>query len=461
MSDYDVRIHGAKVYTPAGLVEADILIKGEKIAGIVGHDTPGQASKVINAKGKTVFPGIIDMHCHTREPGYTHKEDFYSATQAAAAGGITVIVDQPNVEPPTIKVQDYLDKKALAEEKCIVDFGHILGVTQPDQIEAAAKAGITMFKFFQVKGEYPHDPRLAINDDGEIYKVLKLVADTGLVCVVHPFNQSLFDAMSDEAFAAGDPPDHITFSKIYTRDVIWRTCVSSLINLQGETGARLHFFHTHSHGSLRMIREAKKNGQKVTADCDPKYFHLNKHDLDTKGPMCCPGGFIAEDKERMAEIWRSLEDGTMDCVSSDHAPHTIEEIEKQRENAWIAAMGSPQYDHYMSIFLSDYHKGLISLKTMVRILSEAPAKILGLYPQKGAILPGSDADLVIADMDYEFTVTNENLYTKVGWTPYAGWKMKGKPVLTMLRGTVIMENGVVIGQRGFGRYIAGRPNPVY
>jgi dihydroorotase len=442
MADYDIRIRHGQVYTPAGLIQADVLIRGEIITAVVTPDTPGDAFQEIDARGKHIFPGIIDLHCHTREPGFTHKEDFFTASQAGAAGGITTMLDMPNVEPPTDTVETFLAKKAMAEEKSIIDFGHLVAGTKWDQIEELAKHQVSGFKIFQVSGEYPHDPRLAMNDEGHLYRSFQLIADTGLVCAIQPKN-------------------HVTFGKIYTNDTVWSSAVAMLLYLQEMTGVRLHLLHTHAQGSLKLLREAKRRGQKVTVECDPKYYHLTWQDLEAKGPMACPGGYIVHQPERMAEIWRSFEDGTMDCVGSDHAPHTFAEVEKQRENAWIAAMGSPQYDQYFSIFATDYHRGHISLKTLVRILSEAPAKILGVYPKKGVIQAGSDADLIMVDLDQEFTVTNDKLYTRVGWSPYAGWQMKGKPVLTMLRGTVIMKDGEVMGERGYGKYIAGVPNPVY
>jgi dihydroorotase-like cyclic amidohydrolase len=157
----------------------------------------------------------------------------------------------------------------------------------------------------------------------------------------------------------------------------------------------------------------------------------------------------------MAEIWNSLYDGTIDTIGSDHAPHTNDEVEKQRIDAWSAAMGSPQYDHYLSVFLNDVHQGKITLPNLVRCLSENPAKILGIFPRKGALLPGSDADLVVVDFEKERTLSNDELYTKVRWSPYAGWRVKGTPVLTTVRGKIVAENGKVVGERGHGKYITG------
>jgi dihydroorotase-like cyclic amidohydrolase len=159
----------------------------------------------------------------------------------------------------------------------------------------------------------------------------------------------------------------------------------------------------------------------------------------------------------MAAIWEALNDGTIDCIDSDHAPHTLEEVEKARVNAWGAHLGNPQYDHELMLLLTDVDEGRVRMEATVRLTSENPARVLGIYPHKGAILPGSDADLVIAETGIDHTITNEGMYSKPGWSAYEGWKVRGRPVLTMLRGTVIARDGKVVGEPGFGRYIAGVP----
>ncbi len=449
------RIRNGRVYTPAGAIEADVLIDGERIAGLLTPESPGRADAEIDAGGKAVIPGIVDLHAHTRTPGYEHKEDFHTASQAAAAGGITTFVDMPNVEPPTDTVVRFEQKRAIAARQCIVDWGHFAAGTRPMEIPQLARAGATGFKIFQVSGAYPHDPRLALNEDEKLYQSFEAIAATGLPCAVHPFNQRLFEFLSARAFAEGKPRNHVTFGEVYTTDVIWRSAVGLLLELQKETGVRLHLLHTHSAGSLRLLRRAKAVGQRVTVAIDPKYYHLTLKDLREQGPRACPGGFVAEDPERMRTIWESFADGTIDIIDSDHAPHTLQELEQMHTDAWTAAMGSPQYDNLLSIVLTDVSQNKMQLETAVRVLSENPARIIGRYPQKGAIQVGSDADLVIVDLERQVVASDEATYTKVGWTPYRGWRLTGVPVLTMLRGTVIAKDGKVTGQAGFGRYVEG------
>lgn len=457
MPDYSTRISGGRVMVRGQLVDADLLLEGEKIGAIVGRSSTAQAAQVIDATGKVVLPGIVDTHAHTREPGYTHKEDFLSASQAAAAGGVTTMIDMPNVEPPTDTLELFEEKRAAADAKSIVDFGHFVAGTNPDAIPKLAEAGATGFKTFQVSGAYPHDPRLALNDEGAIVRSFRAIAETGLPSLVHPFNQSLFEKLSEEAFAAGKPANHVTFGEVYTTEEIWHTAVNTLVNLQRLTGVRLHVVHTHSAGSLRLIREAKEKGQRVSCAVDPKYYHLTEEDLAKLKGRACPGGFITSDAGRMAEIWRALNDGTIDMIDADHAPHTLEEIEVLEHDAWNAAMGSPQYDWQYSITLSDVAAGKLSLARAVELLAEAPARFLGVYPQKGVLLPGADADLVIVDLDRQVTLTDDGLYTKVGWTPYRDWTVTGYVELTMVRGTVVCRDREIVGQPGYGRYIAGVP----
>jgi dihydroorotase len=457
MANFQTRVSGGQVYLGGQLVRGDLLIDEGRIAGVVEGDNTVEAAETIDASDRLVLPGIIDTHAHTREPGFTHKEDFLSASKAGAAGGVTTMIDMPNVEPPTDTVDTYLEKRETADATSIIDFGHWVAGTKLDEIAKLADAGATGYKIFQVSGAYPHDPRLAMNDDASLLKAFRAIEKTGLPLNVHPFNQSLFEELSEEAFAAGKPANWYTFGEVYTTDAIWHTAVNTLINLQALTDVRLNLVHTHSAGSLRLIRAAKAKGQRVTASVDPKYYHLTREDLMRLKGRACPGGFITEDADRMAEIWKSLNDGTIDSIDADHAPHTLEELEQMEDDAWHSAMGSPQYDWQYTITLTDVNDGKISLRRAVELLSEAPARMLGIFPKKGALVPGSDADLVLVDLDREMTLTDEGLYTKVGWTPYLGWKVKGYVALTMLRGTVIARDREIVGSPGYGQYIAGVP----
>lgn len=455
--DVDVRVAGGTVHTPGGPIRADVLVARGRIVGIVGSDEEVPGAEVIDASGVQVMPGLVDLHAHTRVPGYEYKEDYVTSSQAAAVGGVTTYTDMPNVDPPTDSAELLEAKREIAARDCLVDWGHLVSPSRLEEIPKLAAAGATGFKMFQVSGGYPHDPRIAMGEPERVYAAFEAIAATGLHCSVHPFNQPLMDLLTDQAFARGLPRNQQTFSEIYTNPLVWSSGVAVLLELSRATGVRLHLLHSHSDASLALVRSAKARGQRVTCAIDPKYYHLNREHVAEQGPRCAPGGVITENPERLAAIWRALDDGTIDTIDSDHAPHTLEDLERFSKDPWTGPFGSPQYEYMLSLVLTDVHDGRMSLARAIRLLCENPARIIGVYPRKGAIQVGSDADLVLVDLDQEVRPTDEKTYSKVGWTPYRGWVFKGAPVLTMLRGQVIAEAGKVVGERGYGQYLGGTP----
>ena len=455
--DKSIRISGATVWNSSGPADADIVVVGERIAALVDRAQQFETDETINADGAWIFPGLVDLHAHTRVPGFEYKEDYLSASSAAAIGGFTTFVDMPNVEPPTTTVALLREKREIARQSCLVDWGHFAGATELQEIPELARAGAAGFKIFQVSGAYPHDPRLAIEDSGQLYNTFVAIQATGLPCLVHPFDQSLFDTLSELALARGEARDVKTFARVYTEDVVWRTAVAKLLELQRETGVRLQLLHTNSPGSLRLIRDAKASGVPVVVASDPKYFHLTKRDLDAQGARVVPGGVISEDRDRVDEIWRALRDGTIDIADSDHAPHTLDDFKGMDKDPWNGAFGSPQYQDLLSLWLTDIDSGLISIERVVELLSAAPAKVLGVYPEKGAIAVGACADLVIIDPTAVVKPSDESAVTKSRWTPYLGHTFVGAPIMTMLRGRVIAEGGKISGEPGFAQFVTGRP----
>lgn len=452
-----IRIRGGLVFSPSGAVVADVVVKGERIEGVIDPSAPLEGSQEeIDASGKWIWPGLIDLHAHTRVPGYEYKEDFITSSMAAAAGGYTTYVDMPNVEPPTTTLELFEEKRALADQGSVIDFGHFAGPTQLDEIPKLAKAGAAGFKIYQVTGGYPHDPRLAIDDPARLYETFSAISDTGLPCVVHPFAQSLFELLYRQETDRGRPADINTFSDVYTRDVVWRLAVAILLELQRETGVRLQVVHTHAPGSLRLLRQAKQDGLGVTVAADPKYFHLRAEDIAKQGARAIPGGAVTSDPERMDTIWRAIDDATIDIIDSDHAPHTLEDLKLMEKDPLIGPFGAPHYDHLLSLMLTDVTKGRIRVERLFEALTEFPARILGVYPEKGAILPGSLADLVVIDPDLKVRPSDDAMFSKSAWTPYDGWEFTGGPILTMLRGEVVAQDGKIQVEPGFGRFVRGR-----
>jgi dihydroorotase len=161
----------------------------------------------------------------------------------------------------------------------------------------------------------------------------------------------------------------------------------------------------------------------------------------------------------MREVWRSIDDGTIDVMDSDHAPHTLEDLERMEADPWTGPFGAPHYDHILALLLTDVWEGRMRMERLVDMVCATPARIIGRYPEKGALLPGSSADVVLVDPDAEVRPEDGKMYSKSSWTPYIGWVLRGRPVLTMLRGEVIARDGEVIAAPGGARYVPGLPRP--
>jgi dihydroorotase (multifunctional complex type) len=446
---HDVLIRDGLVWHDGRLQPADVVIDGERISGVPARPATTSARQVIDADGLAILPGMIDMHVHTRDPGYTHKEDFLTATRAAAAGGVTTIVDMPSVDPPTSTLETFLAKRALAARRCVVDWGHFAAGTDVREIPRLAEAGATGFKILQMRG----DPRLCIESDGQLYDAFEAIAATGRLCVVHPGNPAMFDALSQRAWAAGAGRDHVALCRVLADELPWRAGVGTLVVLQERTGVRLHVAHCHAPSVIRLVREAKAAGRAVSAECDLRFFQFRARDVLERGPWFTPGGFVLEEPGRGEAIWSAIGDSTIDAITTDHAPHLREEVERQRVDAWAAPWGNPQLEHAVPALLTDVAAGRLSLAALVRAIAESPARLLGLYPDKGVLRAGSHADLMLVDLQARWTITNEGLQTKCGWTPYEGRVLTGRVEATMLRGRLIMQAGQILAAPGTGAYI--------
>lgn len=452
MTTFDLVIEGAQVFIDFNLHRANVAVENGKIAKI--SKLPLKGTKRLKLEGKILIPGLIDIHSHMREPGYTYKEDYITGSRAAAAGGVTMFVDMPNVKPPTDSLREFKIKKKIASEKSVVDFNHFI-FPKLDQISSVARAGCAGFKIFMIKGEYPYDKRVCIEDRGEIYKIFKRISSTGLPCAIHPSDTSLIETMYKERIASRPhEPKFISYGKAFTDETVYATSVSTILFLAAATGVRIHILHVQSESAIDLIRKAKQSKKiNVTAEVDPLFILTTKADLDRKGPLVIPGGLFS--KSRSKAIWSALKEGTIDAISTDHAPHSKSEILKTAaKDPLLAPFGSPQLEHYLSVLLTAVNNGELSLSQLVRVVCTNPARIVNVYPRKGSIRVGSDADLVVIDMKREKTLSGERLYTKVGWSPYEGKKVKGLPVMTFVRGELVMENGKVLAKPGDGKFIS-------
>ena len=378
----DLVISNATVYIPNGFIKTDIAVNNGKIVALGSGSSMPSGSKKIDATGKYVIPGLIDSHAHFRDPGFTHKEDFTSGTMSAAAGGVTLAIDMPNVEPPPNTAERFIAHRENAKKKAVVDFSHNAAGTVLSEIQKIAKAGPPMgFKIFMmtdVGRDYPHMPGIGVADHGELLELFQEIRKTGIVCLVHPWDQEIWAKISNKAIKSGrtDYKEYAHGVRLYD-SIIFDNAISTLINLQRVTGVKLHILHMSSRRSFENIKQARLNGQTITTEVNPHdVFLANKWEtIEKLGPYSI--GWEVPEHEGDA-TWEALVDGTADLIGTDHAPHTKSEKEVGWKDMWKSPGGTPSLEWYLSLFLTEVNSGRISFERVVQLCSENPARIFGV-----------------------------------------------------------------------------------
>ncbi|MBI3950994.1 MAG: dihydroorotase family protein [Acidobacteria bacterium] len=450
----DLILRGGELVTANGSYRANVAISGETIVGILAPDETMEAKRVVDVSGLHLLPGLIDIHSHHRDPGYTHKEDATTATRACAAGGVTVSVAMPNVNPPPTTAEILRDMFELYERKAVVDFNVNPAATVLEEIPRMAPMGILAFKVFMVADTgraYPHMPGIGVHDHGKLLSIFQAVQKTGLPIMVHPHDQELMDQIEQSYWTEGRR-DFRAYAEAYSAfdGVIWDTAVAVLLRLQQATGVRLHLLHMQTEQHVQMLKAAKAQGRPVTAEANSWALWLG-NDWNTIERLGSYALSYYVPPRHAEAVWQAVVDGTIDILATDHAPHLREEKEPGWIDGWKAHTGTPSTQYYLSLLLTDVAQGRISLERAVELTSLRPAKLFGLYPRKGAIQVGADADIVAVDLAAETTITNESVLSKCGWTPYAGRTVRGMPVHTLVRGQFVYEDGRVVGEPGYGR----------
>jgi len=459
----DLLIKHASISTPGGLITGSIAVKDGIIAGIYENDSEIQAKETIDASGLTVLPGLIDMHSHHREgssPGFEYKDTIYTATQQCAAGGVTTSVGMPNVTPPPNSL-DLLKKQfAIYEKDAVVDWNFNPAPTILSEVPDMAKEGIAAFKIFMVVDtgrDYPHMPGIGVHDHGKILEIMQACAAVDVPLMVHPHDQALMDVIEKKFWDRGER-DALAYAKAYAAHdgVIWETAIATLLRLQKASGCHLHILHTQTTGSVELIRQAKKNGQRVTCELNPWAIFLGCDWSAIQRLGSYALSYWVPEKN-VPGLWEGLNDGTIDIIATDHAPHTKEEKEIGWTDGWKAHTGTPSTQFYLSLLLTAVSEGKITLDRVVELTSSSPARLFNIE-KKGSILPGNYADLVLVDMNKEYEIRDEDVLSLVGWSPYAGRKVKGKPIVTIVRGQTVYKDGKVVGKKGMGKKAIAKVN---
>ena len=446
----DLVIHGGNLVFPDGIVAASIAVAGGRIQAVGAPDAMPAAAETMDATGLHLLPGAIDVHVHFRDPGYTHKEDWDTGTAAAAFGGVTTVFDMPNTVPTTGTPATLAAKHAIASAKARVDYGlyGFLGEDTIGEVAGMVAGGVIGFKLYM--GET--FGRLPSPSTGAMLEAFETVAPTGKRIALHAETASIMARRETRMRDAGrtDPLAHLAARP----DVVAVEAVSRAAVLAEWTGARIHILHISSAAELRPLADAKARGVDITGETCPHYLMLSADDYARFAGVIRVNPPVRE-AANQAPLWAALRDGTIDLIATDHAPHTPEE--KTRTDIWTVDCGFPGVETQMPLMLTALPAQAASVCDYVRWSAYNPARVWGLLPQKGTLLPGGDADLAFVDLARESVVDDAALQSRSKITPWHGRALRGLPVHTMVRGRFVMRDRALVPDcAGWGRPVHER-----
>jgi dihydroorotase (multifunctional complex type) len=454
----DLLIKNGILVSPKGRNKANILVKNEKIAAIINRTQEVGAEKTIDVQGKYVLPGIWHTHCHFREPGLTHKEDFESGTKCAAAGGITFVIDMTNNDPAPTTLETFMMKKKLVEKKSVVDFGLYGGGLIPEEIAKMVEngaIGIKVFNTRHIKDVYPYISTLAVTDHGLLYEIYEETAKTGLICAVHHDDSDWTKRLVFRDYIDKGKTDIHAYFDAYEKGYMYGhgmiSGLASSLHLAKISGVRLYVLHVGvmPEEAYALIGFAKARGQKVYAELEACSFLISKEMARQVGPKSYS---FTKSPEK---AWESINSGLADVLVLEHAPHREEEIQLGWKDNFSSPLGAIGIQEFLPLMLNEVNKGRLSLEKLVDLTSETPARIFGIYPKKGTIQVESDADFTIVDMEQRLLLSSKRSFSKSGWTTFDGIRVKGVPTHTIVRGQIVYENGSITGRPGMGKFIPG------
>lgn len=420
----DLLIRCASILLPSDeFFLGDVLCRGGQIAQIASEIPQSGADTIIDGTGLTLLPGVIDPQVHFREPGLEHKEDLYTASRACARGGVTSFLEMPNTRPLTTTQAALDDKLQRAAQKSLVNYGFFIGATPenlPDLLAAEPTCGIKIFMgsshgALLVSREAELEPIFAngrrliavhAEDQARIIERRKLFADIS--------NPAVHSEIQDEETALNATKLALKLSKKYQR--------------------RLHILHLSTGIEAQLLRQNKPSW--VTAEVTPQHLLLNTEAYAKIGTLAQMNPPLRS-PENNAILWQALLDGVIDFIATDHAPHTLEEKAQSYPNS---PSGMPGVETSLPLMLTQAMQGRCTVAQVVRWMSTAVAEAYGI-PNKGAISPGYDGDLILVDLQTYRPVLREELQTKCGWSPFEGWNLTGWPAITIVGGQVVYERG--------------------
>jgi dihydropyrimidinase len=448
-------IKNGTIVTASDIYKGDVLVEDEKIS-VIGVSLDIHADKIIDAAGKYVLPGGIDVHTHMDMPfgGSTSADDFETGTRAAAFGGTTTIVDfaiQYRGQTLHHAMETWATK---AEGKAVIDYGFHMIITElNDQVEgemdALVRQGITSFKLFMAY------PGVFMLDDASIFKALLRTGKNGGTICMHAENGGVIDVLVQRALAEGQTaPKYHALTRPARAEA---EATHRAIALAEIADVPVYIVHLSAAEALEMVTEARDRGLPAYAETCPQYLFLSYENYEepdfggAKYVMSPP----LRDKAKQDQLWRGLAFNDLQVISTDHCPFCMKEQKELGKNDFSKIPnGAPGVETRMSlVYDGGVRPGRITLNRFVELTSTSPAKIFGMFPRKGTIAPGSDADIVVFDPNRTITLAARTLHMNVDYNPYEGRQVTGATDTVLSRGRLVIENGVFVGRPGSGSFL--------
>jgi dihydroorotase len=417
-------IRSSRILLPNGeFLIGDVEIERGKIVQVAPSIVATDSTTVIDASGLTLLPGVIDPQVHFREPGLEHKEDLFTASCACAKGGVTSFLEMPNTRPLTTTQADLDDKLQRAQQKCLVNYGFFIGATAenlPDLLTAKPTCGIKIF-MGSAHGA------LLVSREAELEPIF---AKGDRLIAVHAEDQARIVERKKQFAQITDPAIH----SVIQDEQAALNATQLALKLSKKYQRRLHILHLSTGIEAELLRQDKPSW--VTAEVTPQHLLLNTEAYAKIGTLAQMNPPLRSPENNQI-LWQALLDGVIDFIATDHAPHTLEE---KAQGYPHTPSGMPGVETSLPLMLTQAMQGRCTIAQVANWMSTAVAKAYQI-PNKGAIAPGYDADLVLVDLDTYRPVLREELQTKCGWSPFEGWNLTGFPVVTIVGGQVAYERG--------------------
>src|ERR1700716_2409653 len=453
---FDTIITNGRVVTASDTYASDVAIGNGKIVAIGQSLPPENASRIIDAAGMYVLPGGIDVHTHLDMPfgGTTSSDDFETGTRAAAFGGTTTLIDFAiQYKGQTLRTAfDAWMKKAAG--KAVADYSFHCIITdladaQLEEMNALVREGVTSFKLFMAY------PGVFMLDDASIFKAFRATSKNGGLVCMHAENGGAIDVIVQQALAEGKKaPKYHALTRPTTAEA---EAVSRAIALAEMAGAPVYIVHLSCNEALEKVREARDRGLPAYAETCPQYLYLSLENMEVPGFEGAKYVFTPPLREKwhQEKLWQGLARDTLQVVSTDHCPFCFkEQKELGKDDFTKIPNGGPGIEHRLSlIYTGGVHGKRFSANRFVEIVSTAPAKLFGLYPRKGPIAVGSDADLVIFDPNHEETISAKTHHMRVDYSMFEGIRIKGVPHTVLSRGRKVIDSGKFVGRPGSGQFL--------